>query len=332
VILALQAGATGYFTTDMEARKAATAIRQALSGEIYLPVDETFEIMRQAAPELLVSAKERRANLIDSLLALIPIVGIMSALTAFLWRKYWGGVGIRVSDLGVDASSRVTDLLMSMILLLGVFGPILFIQSWLNIFHGWIDKKPGMRASLNKVLDSSFARSSIGQVLLGEWTAWFVVCCAVLSCTILLFVADAAMLNILVGIVVLVAVLVHVMRSSDVLPNWLSLASDKIRETLVIIGCLILTLLLLLVLEVKQGPDLRTDGVHGFLAPTVLGLSARPAIIYDLDEKREPLSALYIGGNADLYVLYDPCDKVVRLIPVGSSRVRMIDEVQCAPP
>jgi hypothetical protein len=122
------------------------------------------------------------------------------------------------------------------------------------------------------------------------------------------------------------------MRSSDVLPNWLSLASDKIRETLVIIGCLILTLLLLLVLEVKQGPDLRTDGVHGFLAPTVLGLSARPAIIYDLDEKREPLSALYIGGNADLYVLYDPCDKVVRLIPVGSSRVRMIDEVQCAPP
>jgi len=332
VILALQAGATGYFTTDTEVRETATAIRQALKGKNYLPVDETFEIMRQAAPELLVSAKERRANLIDSLLALIPIVGIMSALTAFLWRKYWGGVGIRVSDLGVDASSRVTDLLMSMILLLGVFGPVLFIQSWLNIFHGWIEKKPGVRASLDKVLDSSFARSSIGQVLFGEWTAWFVVCFAVLSCTILLFVADAAMLNILIGIVVLVAVLVHVVRSSDILPNWLSLASDKIRETLVIIGCLILTLLMLLVLEVKQGADLRTDGVHGFLAPTVLGLSARPAIIYDLDEKRKPLSALYIGGNADLYVLYDPCDKVVRLVPVGSSRVKMIDEVKCASP
>jgi DNA-binding NarL/FixJ family response regulator len=69
VILALQAGATGYFTTDTEVRETATAIRQALNGKNYLPVDETFEIMRQAAPELLVSAKERRANLIDSLLA-----------------------------------------------------------------------------------------------------------------------------------------------------------------------------------------------------------------------------------------------------------------------
>jgi hypothetical protein len=55
-------------------------------------------------------------------------------------------------------------------------------------------------------------------------------------------------------------------------------------------------------------------------------------VLYDLDGNLEPLGALYIGGNADLYVLYDPCAEMVRLVPVGSSRVEMVDEVTCGPP
>jgi hypothetical protein len=81
-----------------------------------------------------------------------------------------------------------------------------------------------------------------------------------------------------------------------------------------------------------KGPDLRTDGVHGLLAPQLLGFTARPMVLYDLDGNLEPLGALYIGGNADLYVLYDPCAETVRLVPVGSSRVEMVDEVTCGPP
>ena len=41
-----------------------------------------------------------------------------------------------------------------------------------------------------------------------------------------------------------------------------------------------------------KGPDLRTDGLHGVLAPQVLGFRARPVLLYDLDEKQEPLGAL----------------------------------------
>ena len=78
-----------------------------------------------------------------------------------------------------------------------------------------------------------------------------------------------------------------------------------------------------------KGPDLRTDGLHGLLAPQLLGLSARPMVLYDLDGNLEPLGALYLGGNADLYVLYDPCAETVRLVPVGSSRVEMVDKVTC---
>ena len=81
-----------------------------------------------------------------------------------------------------------------------------------------------------------------------------------------------------------------------------------------------------------EGPDLRTDGVHGILAPKVLGFSANPARLHNLDGQFDPIEALYIGGNADLYVLYDPCEEVTFMIPVGSSRVEIIDQVTCRSP
>jgi len=319
VILALQAGALGYVSMDADAKEIFSAIEKILDGENYLPVAETYEVMRQAAPELLISAKERRANLIDSLFSLVPIIAIMSAFTSFLWRKYWGDVGIRVSDLGVDASGRITDLLMSLLVLLGVFGPILFINSWMGSVCSWLKGNENITKHV-----TNFEKNAVLY-----WSVWAFFCLLILSGTAVLVAANVALFNLLIGILVGAILLAHVVRSTDLLPIWLTIATDKIRQTLVIIGCLMLALLVALTVEVKLGPDLRTDGVHGFLAPTVLGLSARPAKIYDLDEKREPLSVLYIGGNADLYVLYDPCEKVVRLIPVGSSRVRMIEKVLC---
>ena len=51
--------------------------------------------------------------------------------------------------------------------------------------------------------------------------------------------------------------------------------------------------------------------------------------MYDLDGNLEPLGALYLGGKADLYVLYDPCAETVRMVPVGSSRVELVDQVDC---
>jgi hypothetical protein len=50
-------------------------------------------------------------------------------------------------------------------------------------------------------------------------------------------------------------------------------------------------------------------------------------MLYDLDEKHEPLGQLALGGSADLYVPHDPCTETVRLVPVGSSRVELIDRV-----
>ncbi len=39
---------------------------------------------------------------------------------------------------------------------------------------------------------------------------------------------------------------------------------------------------------------------------------------------------LYLGGNADLYVLVHPCDgDTVEFVSVGSTRLVVIDEVAC---
>ena len=94
----------------------------------------------------------------------------------------------------------------------------------------------------------------------------------------------------------------------------------------------VVTIIFLLVIGTEvwiTGPNLQTDGLHGFLAPQVLGFGAQPATLYDLDQNLPPLGALYLGGNADLYVLYDPCFDQVRMVPVGSSRVELVDRVVC---
>lgn len=91
----------------------------------------------------------------------------------------------------------------------------------------------------------------------------------------------------------------------------------------------------ILVLGVKVlvlGPDLRPDRLHCWLAPKILGFNADPVMLYDVEGNHEPIGALFPGGTSDLYVLYDPCDETVRLVPVSLSRVEVIDKVICRSP
>ena len=131
----------------------------------------------------------------------------------------------------------------------------------------------------------------------------------------------------------LVVFVANILDLDDELPVFLHLPHLDSWRVLGFLGIVMIVFLLALGAEVLiRGPDLRPDGLHGILAPKVLGFSAKPAMLYDLDEQHEPLGALYLGGNADLYVLYDPCAETVRLVPVGASRVELIDNVDCRSP
>lgn len=328
VILALQAGALGFESKDSDASEVFDAIKKIMRGEYHLPIEDTVDVMKQAAPELTIAAKERRGKLAEGLLTLIPLIGIISAFTQFLWRKYWGSIGVRVSDLGVDASSRVTDFLIFLLVLIGIFGPLMFIRSWMKMIGSRVDTHPKLSLLLTKVSNIKI----MGFHLFGYWMGWMVLAVLVLLITLPFDGSGGKVLTLVMGIVFALILLAHVMGSNDFLPPWLIIAKDRVRGTISIISGLILVLLIVLTVEVFEGPDLRLDGVHGFLAPKAIGLSARPAIIHDLDDKYPPIQVLYLGGNADLYVLYDPCEKIVRMIPVGSSRVKMIKEVQCSSP
>jgi len=330
VILALQAGALGYVSKEAAAREVFEALTQVLRGEYHLPTEDTVDVLKQAAPELMIAAKARRGKLIQAaLLTFVPLIGIITAFNQFLWRKYWGQIGVRVPDLGVNASSRVTDFLILLLMLVGIFGPLLFVGSWMKAIGSWMDNRPKLKALLTKVQKIETMGLPIGFYLFGYWMGWMVLAVIILFITLPLEGSGGKILTLLVGVAFTLILLANVVGSNDFLPRWLTIAKDRVRGSLFIISGLILVLLTVITFEVLEGPDLRTDGMHGFLAPKALGLSARPAIIHDLDEKHKPLPALYLGVKANLYVLYDPCDKVVRLIPVVSSRVKMVEKVEC---
>ena len=329
IILALQAGALGYICRDAEPGDVSAAIHSVFRGEYSLPLEPTYDVLRAAAPELEASAKERLSFLFQALLGLIPVAGLIAAITGFLWREYWGQIGVRVVDMGVDASTRVTEFVLTFFVILGILGPLHFVENWTKMMRSWVNENPRLKHIVARLTSVEIRGYSLSTIFSNERAQWIAMAALVLAITIPLDFSGGRILTILIGATVAVIMMAHFMSLDDYLPNFFR-PSVHIEKALIIDAFLFLALLLVLSAEVFiRGPVLRPDGLHGFLAPKVLDLSAKPVRIFDLDEKQPPLEALYLGGNADLYVLYDPCKKTVRMIPVGSSRVEYIKRVEC---
>ena len=333
VILAMKAGALGYVTNADTPLEVMAAIISVNQGDAWLPVEATAEVLRDTAPELTVTVTERRDRLVQMLLGILPLTGLIAAFTALLWRKYWGDVGIRVADLGVDSSSRMIDVVVFFLTLVGLFGPLIFVEVWINAISRWLKENPGLYALVERGREIRFAHFPVGKMLLSHKAAWLGLSLITVLLTVLLYELAPLILILVVGVGTSILLLGHYIGLGEELPELLRVSPDSWRRVIVIMVILMMLFLVLLSAEVLlQGPDLRTDGVHGVLAPKALGFSARPARLHDLDGNFEPIEVLYIGGNADLYVLYDPCEERTRLVPVGSSRVEMIDEVTCRSP
>jgi DNA-binding NarL/FixJ family response regulator len=328
IILAIQAGALGYVCRDAPLSELAAALQRVHQGERWLPLDATYEVLRDTAPELAVSAQQKSRRLGTMVLALLPLGGLAAAITAFLWREYWGQIGVRV----VDLATRVTDVLVTLLLLLGVFGPLLFVDVWRQAIGAWADLRPGLSNALDRMQGFHIGKLPVGKFLFNRVTAGLAMALLILFVTILLVRYADLIVILVLGPAVGIVLLANILGLDVQLPEVLDLPRLSGR-VLAMLGILLLLFLLVLGGEVLvRGPDLRTDGLHGLLAPQLLGLSAQPVVLYDLEGNFEPLGALYLGGNADLYVLYDPCTETVRMVSVGSTRLEVIEQVNCRSP
>jgi DNA-binding NarL/FixJ family response regulator len=333
IMLAAEAGALGFVCRDADFSELSAAFEQVQRGEPWLPLNQTYEVLQSGAGELVVSAQERRGRLTEVLFGLIPLTGLIAAITAYLYRHYWGAIGVRVPDLGIDPSTRMIDVLVVFVTIVGVAGPLLFVRPVVKAIGKWIADQPRLARIVNKLRSLHLGKLPVGRLLINYWVAWVLGLIVFLSISVLLTRLMPLIMVLFVGPSVAIILIANVLDLDDALPSLLHLPHLDSWRVLGFLGLILIVFLLALGAEVLiKGPDLRPDGLHGILAPKVLGFSAIPVMLYDLDEQYEPLGALYLGGNADLYVLYDPCAETVRLVPVGASRVELIDQVDCRSP
>ena len=330
IMLAVEAGALGFISRHAPASEYTAAFEQVYRGDPWLPLRDTYDVLSDGAAELSVSAQERRARLTEVLLGLIPLTGLVAAITTFLWRRYWGHIGVRVADLGIDPASRMIDVLVVFVMIIGIFGPVLFVRPWLKSISQWIADKPRLARAVARARGLHLGKLPLGRLFINFWVAWVLGVALVVAIMVFLTRLMPLVTVLFFGPAVGVILVANVLDMEDAFPDFLHLPHLDSWRVLGFFGLILIVFVLVLGAEVLiMEPDLRTDGLHGVLAPRVLGFKAIPMMLYDLDGVQEPLGALYLGGHADLYVLYDPCAETVRLVPVGSSRVALIDEVNC---
>jgi DNA-binding NarL/FixJ family response regulator len=90
VILSIQAGAQGFVTRDTSLEEVSEAFHQVNQGQHWLPLEDTYEVLGDAAGDLSVTAQERRGRLGQIVLGIIPLTGMIAAIMAYMWREYWG--------------------------------------------------------------------------------------------------------------------------------------------------------------------------------------------------------------------------------------------------
>ena len=314
VARAIRAGAIGFIEAGAEPSEIASAVRAAHRGESWLPPDETRAVLGAVASNLEVTGRERRGRLTGIVLALIPLAGIVAAILSLLWRKYLGQIGVRPVDIAVDPSSRVIDAVEQLFLLLGVFGPLVFVNTWLELLR---------RSAAN--------RGALGWLLAHRRLAAVLMVLVILTVTSVMAIGPDLALVVLVGPGVGLALLAHALGLDDQLPEFLRI--QRVSATAVAVGGVVVLLgfFALVVGEVYlRGPEFGRAGARGWIAPRVIGFKAQPVRAINVETGGPPREVLYLGGNADLYVLVDPCDgNEIDMVSVGRHRLEVIDDVTC---
>ena len=305
VARATEAGAAGFIAVGAEQHEFIEAMTTARETGAWFPAEDMRPILSAVAESLDMTSTERRSRLKGILLGAIPLAGLMAAFMSYAWRKYLGQIGVRPVDLAVDPTSRFVDAIVALSTVMAVWGPLMLIGTWLVMLRG----SPVDRGPMRWMLDhhrTAYLTSS----LLWLGIAWIGL------------IGRDFVLVLIVGPIVAVSVIGQAMELGSELPPFLRI---EIRPIRTLIGALVALLVFLAAVSVETvliGPDFGPRGANGLIVPRLLGFNAQPMQVFEVDADDEPRELLYLGGNADLHVLVDPCNEnQVELVSVGRHRL-----------
>jgi len=313
VARAMRAGASGFVPADSDNDEVVAATTAIHDGGRWLPPDRTQLVLSELADDLEVTTTERRSRLTTIVLGAIPLAGVLAAILSLLWRRYLGQIGVRPVDLAIDPGSRVVDVVVGLLFAIGFFGPFLFIGTWLDQLGPRVENRRGLRWIARR---SELSR--IGMFLL------------VLAGVVTLAWYEELILALFVGPAVTIALVAAAFDVTAELPPFLRLKRLRLRRLVPAVLAIALGLLGILSAEaLVRGPGFSPHGVEGIILHRLIGFSAKPVLVTEV-ASGEAREALYLGGNADLYVLVDPCDgDDVTYVSVVTTQLEIIDEVSC---
>ena len=251
VARAARAGAAGFVDVDAEPDEFAAALNAVAKGDTWFPDEEVRGVLSAVADDLDTTSAERRSRMTGILIGLIPVTGVIAALLTYMWRKYLGQIGVRPVDLAVDPASRVVDAVINLSTVLGIFGPLLFVGSWLDLLRG-----------------SRADRGLIAWLLAKPKTAHVVASVGVLVVTGLMAIGPDLVLVMVIGPTVAIAVIARAADFTDELPRFLRL--EKIRPMRMLVGAGAALVLFMALLAARACSSAPTS------APGVRGGGSRP--------------------------------------------------------
>ena len=225
------------------------------------------------------------------------------------------------------------DVFIFFIRMIALFGPLLFVRPYVSVLSDTLSTSAKWRKIITKLQGLHIGSFHFGRWLFGQGSARILLGLLVMIFMLLLNEYLPLVTVLFIGPAITIVLLANMLDLDDELPESLHLPHIDSKKVISFFIAVLLFFIFILGVEVLvKGPDLRPDGLHGWIAPKILGFHAQPVMLYDVEGKHEPLGALFLGGTSDLYVLYDPCNETVRLVPVSLSRVEVIKVVSCNSP
>jgi len=313
VARAIEAGAVGFVEVDADPDEFNTAVRAVHAGGNWLPGPATAAVLRDVATDLEVTTSERRSRLVAVALGLVPVAGALASILSLLWRRYLGHLGVRPVDIGIDPTSRVVDALAAISYLIAAFGPFLYIRGWLDTVESAVSDRTSRRIEDHRI----FVGAIFGVV-------WFLLA-AVLS------VWADLVLVLVVGPIVGISLLAFSLDLTSEMPSMLRIDFTQPRRAAFTAMAIVFLFIAALSTEVLlRGPEFNEKGAESGFVTAFMGFKAQPVIVTDVDGALPVRQRLYLGGNADLYVLLDPCDgDKIEMVSVGSSRIEVVEDISC---